>query len=201
MKLLISILSLMVLTVSTASAEAYFRAHYGNSSFDTNTGTVTGATFDDEDNGYYLSLGTQINDKLNAEVFYFDGGNATFSGTTGNTFVYNTTTYTYTSNGEIELNADSVGLAVVYPMEIQDRLSVNLKVGVHSWDTKMTLSSTTAVADLTDDGVDPMYGISLDYEVGTNVSFSIGYDHFTYDNEDVGLAFAGFKIGFGGDRD
>lgn len=51
------------------------------------------------------------------------------------------------------------------------------RVGVHSWDTKY--------GDVKNDGVDPMYGVGLEYFVFGPVALGAAYHVYKLDNEDV----------------
>jgi opacity protein-like surface antigen len=82
--------------------------------------------------------------------------------------------------GANELKANSL-YAALRPSVDFGPLHVYGRAGVHSWETELTGSGST----VKDDGVDPMYGVGLEYFLLGPVAIGAAYHVYKMDDEDV----------------
>ena len=194
-KLILTVTALLI--PSFASAEGlYVGALYGSTTIDTGVDTVVGATLDEDDAGYAFVIGNEIDESLSVEGFYIDFGEATLAGDNGDTFAVGSTTYTFTTSATIKATATSMGAAAKLHFDMAENLNGFLKLGMHSWDSEVTLSVATASATTTDDGVDVLMGFGAEYDVSEKVALVVGYDKYNLDDEDVTFLNGGIKVRF-----
>ena len=189
--------AIAALIPSVASAEGFYvGALYGSTSLDTGVDTVVGATLDEDDTGYAFVIGNEIDENVSIEGFYIDFGEASLKGDSGDTFVFDGTTYVFNASATIKATGTSMGVAGKLHFDMTEKLSGFFKIGMHSWDTEETLAAATASATTTDDGIDILIGIGAEYDISEKVAFVVGYDKYTLDDDDVTFLNGGIKIRF-----
>ena len=77
-----------------------------------------------------------------------------------------------------------------------EKLQGFVKGGLHWWDVEVEVSTGTASANATSDGSDILMGVGVEYQIGENVSFLVGWDNYTIDSESVTFLGGGIKVGF-----
>ena len=189
--------AIAVLIPNVANAEGFYvGALYGSTSIDSGVDTVVGATLDEDDSGYAFVIGKEIEEKLSIEGFYIDFGEAGLAGDNGDTFVVDSTTYTFTTSATIKSSATSIGAAAKLHFEMAEKLNGFVKLGMHSWDSETTFSVATASATTTDDGIDILMGVGAEYDISEKVAFVVGYDKYNLDDDDVTFLNGGIKVRF-----
>ena len=180
-----------------ASAEGFYAgALYGATFLDAGVDKVVGATVDEDGTGYAFVIGNEMDENLSIEGFYIDFGEASLKGDSGDTFVFDGTTYVFVTRATTKASVTSMGVAGKLHFDMTEKLNGFFKIGMHSWDTEETLAAATASATTTDDGIDILMGIGAEYDISEKVAFVVGYDKYTLDDDDVTFLNGGIKIRF-----
>ena len=179
------------------ASDYYIQLNYGQNKIDTGVTSVTGATLDEEDAGLYIAGGTELSDGFDLEVFYYDFGEASLKGDNGDTFTLDGTDYVFISSGSISVTGSSIGVASKLYTSLNEDIDLYGKIGFHSWETTVKVSSTTSSTDATDDGIDPIYGFGAEFNVAQDIDLVAGYEISKFDDDDVSYLFAGLKFSFG----
>jgi len=137
-----------------------------------------------------------LDENLSIESFYVDFGEASLAGDNGDTFVVGSTSYVFTSSATIKSTATSLGAAAKLHFDMAEKLNGFVKLGIHSWDSEITLSAATASATTTDEGIDILMGFGAEYDVSEKVAFVVGYDKYNLDDEEVTFLNGGIKVRF-----
>ena len=189
--------AIAVFIPSVASAEGlYVGALYGSTTIDTRVDTVVGATLDEDDAGYAFVIGNEIDKNVSIEGFYIDFGEATLKGDSGDTFDLDGTSYVFTASATIKATATSMGVAGKLHFDMAEKLNGFFKLGMHGWDSEVTTAAATGSATVTDDGTDILMGIGAEYDISEKVAFVVGYDKYTFDDDDITFLNGGIKIRF-----
>jgi OOP family OmpA-OmpF porin len=183
MKKIIMTFLLTTLVQSANAKGLYLGYDYLWNSYDSGITNVS-SNLDEKDNGYKVFLGTDINENLGLELSYQDFGKASLSGVSGNQFRYGGTLYQFNATASLTSSADSYGIAAKPKIKLAEGFEGYGLLGFHKWDSKFTISSTTATASANDDGTDPFYGLGLSYNTG-NLQIRAGYTIYKLDSEEV----------------
>lgn len=170
----------------------------GQASIDTGVSGTTGtASLDEDDVGFKVFGGVNINEYLGVEAFYVDLGEASLTGNNGDTFVFRGTTYTFTANNvDIELEGSSFGVVPMLGYDVTEQFRPFVKAGVHFWETEATVSSSAGGANLSDDGSDLVLGVGFTFDVTEHVGVRAEYERLSFDDEDVDYLSAGVQYNF-----
>ena len=168
---------------SVKSEEAYIGIDYLNNKIDTGITNIS-SKLDEGDSGYSLYAGMPMSDTMDIEVSYNDFGEASLSGVSGNQFKIGADTYQFTATGSLAVKATSIGFAAKPKMEIADGLTLYGKLGIHMWDSKLSIASTTVTASADEDGTDVFYGAGVEVSLA-NLKGRIGYSLYDMDGDDV----------------
>lgn len=91
----------------------------------------------------------------------------------------------YIDHGDFDIGANKLSANSIYaavrPSIDLGPLHVYGRAGVHSWETELNASGTKTK----DDGVDPMYGIGVEYFLIGPVALGAAYHVYKMDKEDV----------------
>ena len=136
-----------------------------------------------------------INENLDIEISYQDFGEASLSGVSGNQFKVGSTTYQFTTTATIAAEADSFGIAAKPKYNINDNITVYGKLGIHSWESTLSVNAATGSANVTEDGTDIFYGAGIQVAFN-NLSARVGYTIYDLDGEDVDSINAGLAFKF-----
>jgi len=189
--------AIAALIPSVASAEGFYvGALYGSTTIDTGVSAVSGATLDEDGTGSSFFIGSEMNENFSIEGFYTDFGEASLKGDSGDTFVLDGTTYSFNTSATIKVSGTTKGVAGKLHFDMAEKLRGFVKGGMHWWDAEVELSVGTASATATDDGTDIIMGVGMDYQIGENVAFLVGYDNYTVDSESVTFLSGGIKVRF-----
>ena len=168
---------------SVKSEEAYIGIDYLNNKIDTGITNIS-SKLDEDDSGYSLYAGVPMSEEMDLEISYNDFGEASLSGVSGNQFKIGADTYEFTATGSLAVKATSIGFAAKPKMEIADGVTLYGKLGVHMWDSKLSIASTTVSASADEDGTDVFYGAGVEVSLA-NLKGRIGYSLYDMDGEDV----------------
>ncbi|MBL6592437.1 MAG: porin family protein [Flavobacteriaceae bacterium] len=195
MKKILSILSILALTTFGAKAESFYVGiDYLHNSIDTGVTNIS-SNLDEDDTGFSLYAGGEVNQNLDIEVSYNDFGEASLSGVSGNQFSIDGTTYQFNATATLTSSATSYGIAAKPKLNVNDNVQLYGKIGLHRWDSEFAVSSTTATASLNDSGTDIFYGAGI--AVGfNNLTGRVGYSIYDLDGEDVTSINAGLSYKF-----
>ena len=194
-KISIIILSISVFLTQSLRAEGvYIGIDYLNNKIDTGITNIS-SNLDEKDTGYSLYAGMPINENLDIEISYQDFGEASLSGVSGNQFKVGSTTYQFTTTATIAAEADSFGIAAKPKYNINDNITVYGKLGIHSWESTLSVNAATGSANVTEDGTDIFYGAGIQVAFN-NLSARVGYTIYDLDGEDVDSINAGLAFKF-----
>ena len=191
--LLLSIFSLLGLQ-SVKSEEMYIGIDYLNNEIDTGITNIS-STLDEKDSGYSLYAGMPMSDTMDIEVSYNDFGEASLSGVSGNQFSLDGTTYEFNATATLAVKASSIGVAAKQKVELSEGVMLYGKVGIHQWDSELSIASTTATANADENGTDVFYGAGLELSI-SNLKGRIGYSLYDLDGEDIDSLNIGFIYSF-----
>ena len=194
-KIAIIILSISVFLTQSLRAEGvYIGIDYLNNKIDTGVTNIS-SNLDEKDTGYSLYAGMPINENLDIEISYQDFGEASLSGVSGDQFKVGSTTYQFTTTATIAAEADSFGIAAKPKYNINDNITVYGKLGIHSWESTLSVNAATGSANVTEDGTDIFYGAGIQVAFN-NLSARVGYTIYDLDGEDVDSINAGLAFKF-----
>ena len=194
-KLFIVIISISFFLTQSLRAEGiYVGIDYLNNKIDTGVTNIS-SNLDEKDTGYSLYAGMPINENLDIEISYQDFGEASLSGVNGNQFRVGSTTYQFTTTATIAAEADSFGIAAKPKYNINDNITVYGKLGIHSWESTLSVNAATGSANVTEDGTDIFYGAGIQVAFN-NLSARVGYTIYDLDGEDVDSINAGLAFKF-----
>ncbi len=175
---------LIIPTTSVADNGNYVEFSILDSSWDTGVSNVSGATLDEDDSGFAITGGMPLGDNLDLEFGYADFGEASLSGSSGNTFDYDSVSYTFNATATIQLEGDSIFIGLKPKMSLTDSISAYARLGFNMWDTTLTVSTGTASADVSDDGNDLYYGFGVSGKMG-GLNISLSHSNYEFDSDDV----------------
>ena len=175
---------LIIPTTSVADNGNYVEFSILDSSWDTGVSNVSGATLDEDDSGFAITGGMPLSDNLDLEIGYADFGEGSLSGSSGNTFDYDSVSYTFNATATIQLEGDSIFIGLKPKMSLTDSISAYARLGFNMWDTTLTVSTGTASADVSDDGNDLYYGFGVSGKMG-GLNISLSHSNYEFDSDDV----------------
>ncbi len=156
-KIIIAVFALALFTSQSLKAEGfYIGLDYLNTKYDSGITNIS-SRLDEEDSGYSLFAGMPVNENLDIEVSYQDFGEASLSGVSCNQFRVGSTTYQFTTTATIALDANSFGIAAKPKYKINDNISVYGKLGLHNWESTLSVNAATGSGNISEDGTDIFY--------------------------------------------
>jgi hypothetical protein len=155
-----------------------------DNSWDSGVDTVVGATLDEDDNGYAFILDYDLGNNLVIEAAYRDFGEASLSGSSGNTFNYNGTSYTFNATAAITLEADTLSFGLKKSLSLTDNISAFARLGFHRYETTIGLAVGTASASTSVKDEDIYYGAGLSYAMG-NMKLNLSHNNYDLDWDEV----------------
>jgi OmpA-OmpF porin, OOP family len=190
-KIIALMISLMAMpTFAYTQAKYYVGAEYTKNKIDTGISNVS-SKLDEEDNGYSIFFGSNVNKDFDVEVSYNNFGEASLSGADGDQFRYAGTLYEFLAAATGKIEATSFGIAVKPKLNINKNFDLVATLGAHRWESDFTASSTDGTASLTDDGVDLFYGVGLK---GNFDTFSVGLNYNIYNLDDEEVKSMGIRV-------
>lgn len=137
-----------------------------------------GASYDNEDTGFKLTIGNRINQNFAIEGFYAYLGEAVYQD------AWDTAT----------IEASTFGGSAVAIMPINETLEFYVKAGLHMWTAELQ-SVGLNNGSITDDGTGFTAGIGMAIQT-EKLTFNVGYDNYRMDDVDVNMLSAGVAIKF-----
>ena len=194
-KIILTLLAFSMLSFQSVKSEGmYIGIDYLNNEIDSGITNIS-STLDEKDNGYSLYAGMPISDTMDIEVSYNDFGESSLSGVSGNQFIYEGTTYEFNATATLAVKASSMGVGVKQKYELSEGVMLYGKLGVHQWDSELSIASTTATANADEDGTDVFYGVGLEVNLA-KLKGRVGYSMYDLDGEEVDSINVGFSYNF-----
>ena len=138
-----------------------------------------------------------INENFSIEGHYSDGGEISLSGNTGDRFTDEGTVYEFLVDGvTVKAELDSIGVSGLYKFAVSDSITPFVKLGLHRWDEKVTVSAGTVSGSAEDDGTDAFYGLGASAAISDKMDFRVEFERFKTDNGDFDYASAGIAYNF-----
>ncbi len=194
-KIIIFFLTIYFTIMQNVNASSmYVGIDYLSSKFDSGVENIN-STLDEKDSGYSLILGAPISENLDIEYAYNDFGESSLSGTTGQQFKIDGTTYEWLTNATISSSAKSHAFAAKPKIELSSGISAYGKIGLHRWDSGFEVSSTNTTASLTETGTDVFYGAGIEISL-EQIQGRVGFSKYDIDGEDVDTINLGLSLQF-----
>lgn len=130
------------------------------------------------------------------EGFYANLGKAKLSAKKGDTFFSHGEKISVNEDANVTGSVTSFGIAGKYFFDVHEGVRISAKLGLHSWKSKYSLSSKIEKIRLSDDGVDAMAGLGVEYAATDRISVMAGLDNFAVDDEDATITYVGVKFSF-----
>ena len=196
MKKFITMCFIVSLTIAqnVYATSMYVGIDYLNSKFDSGVENIN-STLDEEDSGYSIFFGIPLDESLDIEYSYNDFGESSLSGTTGQQFKIDGTTYEWTANATLTSSATSHGFSAKPKVELSNGVFAYGKLGLHRWDSGFEVSSTNTSASLTETGTDVFYGGGVEVALD-QIQGRIGYSRYDIDGEDIDTVNFGLSLQF-----
>tara|TARA_B100000686_G_C16611161_1_gene873887 strand:+ start:256 stop:879 length:624 start_codon:yes stop_codon:yes gene_type:complete len=162
---------------------AHIGLKYGISSHNIDT-TVSGATIDEEDEGFLFEAGSFIGSNWGLELIYYDLGTAKITGSVGDSFTTNSTPYHFDTAGTVEVDTTGYGLGIFGSSSGDSLFGFNIALGAHNWNREGStnlLSDNTTIDDrLFNDGVDLYASLGASMNLFDIVELTVDYDTFGF---------------------
>lgn len=177
-----------LISASAFAAGPFVEAAVGSTKFNVNG--ASGWNMNDRDTSFGVLGGYMVNDNFGLEGGYLDLGKVSGS-ITGN-LSGNLYGRALLVNGTITAKGDAKGwvLGVRGDLPINDKFSLNGRVGIYNWDSDVNVSVSAAgtwggtaiaaagSASQSFSGSDAYYGIGAKYNVNKQVTIGLGYSHY-----------------------
>ena len=124
---------------------------------------------DDGGTSMTISVGRNLSETVSIEGFYAKHGKTGFTGSTDT------------------IKASTMGFAAKAGTDLTDDFKVFAKLGYHSWKSE---------SNINEDGTDFLYGIGVEYKLSATTGVVAGFDHFTYDSDNITDMSIGVKYRF-----
>lgn len=155
----------------------------GSTKFKSDFKVTKGSRIDDSDSGYMIFAGREL-------------GDVEWSGKAGDTFTVGNSRYTVSKDVKVTASGRAVGAAGKYSWNVHRKTRLYAKLGIHSWKTKMRVSSGAAAGATDADGTDAMGGLGVEYAISDRVRILAGSDNYITEDDDVSLTYVGLRFGF-----
>ena len=172
----------VVFPVEVSVGSYYLGGSYGWSDLDSGVTAVTGtAQLDEEDSGFKVFAGLDLNKTFSVEAHYADLGEILLTGNTGDTYTVHDTLFTFTANGtEIKADGTSYGVSALVRLPIDGKIKPFAKLGFHYWDIDGSISAPVAGATVSEDGKDVLYGVGVEVEANDRLSARVEFERYEF---------------------
>jgi OOP family OmpA-OmpF porin len=172
----------------------YVGISVGQAKTDTGIENLRGnVSLDESDTGYKIFGGVKLNPIFSAEVQYANLGQASLSGTTGSQFSIEGDSFVFTSNGRLDIETQSFGLAAVAGFDINSAIRPYAKLGVHYWDAQFSGSTGGSASE---HGTDLFYGAGVEFSINKNLAARLEAENYNLDGSDARLISVGLSYKF-----
>ena len=155
------------------------------------SGITATSSVDDNDLGWKIFGGYNINKYFGLELAYVDLGEAD-----ANITVTAPTAATVNATAE----GDGFTIAGIARYPVSEQFDVFGKVGAFVWDTEVTASvasgATTAAISAGDNGTDVMFGFGAEYEIANNFGIRAEWERYKLNGDDADLFSLGLEYDF-----
>ena len=198
MKKMILAVAVLAASGSTFAEGVYMGVSYGNTDVDTGVSGLTWtARLDEDDNGWKIYAGMDINENVFVEAQYADLGEASLTGNNGDRFTADGTQYVFTANNvSIKADATSLGASVGYKIPTASGFTPFAKIGLQRWESDTTVAAGGGGYTDNDDGTDLFYGAGVSYNVNESIAIRAEFERYDIDSEDVDFLSAGISVKF-----
>lgn len=180
-----------------AQADGYYAGiARGQSEFNSDISVSKGATIDNKSSVGQVFFGREFDNNVAVEAFYANLGKAKLSAKKGSTVSAGGKTVSVNEDTNVTGSTTSFGIAGKYYFDVHEGVRLSAKLGVHSWKSKYCLSSKIENFRSSDDGLDAMAGLGIEYAVSDKVAFMAGHDRFAVDDDDASITYLGVKFSF-----
>lgn len=188
--------SLLVSTsVFAQQSKWYMGASAGQTTFDTGVTPIT-ASLDDKDSGFKILGGYDINETFSVEAHYVNFGEASLSGTNGQTFRIDGTTFQFDSTASIKSKASAFGVAVIAGVPLTESVRPFAKFGFNRVSSELTVTGSTAPSEKSN-STESLYGFGVEYSFTKAIALRVEYEiHNGDDDTEAKLLSAGLKFRF-----
>ena len=181
------------------SLGGYIGGNIGFADHDTNI-TLGTASLDEEDMGWKIYGGVDINEYLSIEAQYADLGESTLNGNNGSTFTLDGTALQFTTTAELGAEVDSFGFSIVAGHKINEYIKPFVRFGVHSWELDINIAASGINGSVNaDDDIDIFGGVGLQIKVSENFTGLVEFERYEVGgqvNSSLNLLSAGIQIRF-----
>ena len=167
------LVALLTTGVVYAEQEVYFDAAYGRAQVDDDS---LGIAVADDTDAWRLGAGFDFGNHIAVEVGYLNLGDLEEVADIGN----------------LAGETDGFTLSGRFEMPLAEYLTASARVGAFVWESELSTPSATFRSD----GEDLYYGVSLDFDISRNLTFSGEWDRFEFDDGEADVIFAGLRYRF-----
>lgn len=166
----------------------------GQTKYDTGVTAIT-SSLDEKDTGWKVFGGYEINEYVSVEGYYADLGDATLSGSNGQTFKFKGTTYQFTTTASIGINATAWGAALLAGVPINQTIKPYAKLGFNRVTVETSYTGTTAPNEKSTE-TDPVFGIGVEFNITKQLALRAEYEIYDDSDGDAKYANIGMKFRF-----
>jgi OOP family OmpA-OmpF porin len=190
----LAMLSAFTLPVAVHAEGGYLGVSFGSTEVDFDALTPgAGTTLDDEDSGYKIYGGYNLNENFALEGGYVDFGESTLTAPTGAQFTLAGVLLQATTDINVTASSDAFTFAGVGKMDVGIG-NIFGKLGLAMWDSETT--SNIAALNTTDDGTDLFFGFGIDIGVTEALVARFEYEMYELDDDEVDMMSLGLHVAF-----
>jgi len=187
-------LSAFTLPFGVQAEGGYLGASFGSTEVDLDAITPgAGTTLDDEDSGYKIYGGYNLNENFALEGSYVDFGEIAMIAPTGAQFIASGVLLQATTDINLSASSDAFTFAGVGKMDVGIG-NIFGKLGLAMWDSETT--SNIAAFNTTDDGTDLFFGFGIDIGVTEALVARFEYEMYELDDDEVDMMSLGLHVAF-----
>ena len=171
---------------------------FSSPAYATNFGIMFGKASVDEDGfdddfGFRASLGVNVAENVSIEISYVDFGEFEADAQALNLISELTNISVYSAGVEVS----GFELAAVGYLPLSEKLSLLGRFGIFLWDADINvMTSPFDSISGSDDGVDPLLGVGLNYEFAEGLILQAEFNRYEVLDADINVARIGFNIRF-----
>lgn len=180
----------------------YVGAGAGMTFVDTGITTSGDASLDEEDIGFKIYGGVNLNKFLSLEAFYVDLGEATLTANPGSTISASGGSVTIPAGANLSINANgtAIGFAPIVGYDVTEMIRPYAKVGVARWDMDVDIAisagGTSGTLNFSDSGTDIFFGAGMLVKPLDHVQFRVEFERYLMNDFDVDMFSANIQYTF-----
>ena len=181
-------------SLAQANESAYLGFSYGNTEFESDDITPITAQMDSSDSGLKLFFGYDLSRRVSLEFAYVDFGESSLSGSSGDTFMFDGSTYAFIHDTNWSAEVSAITVSTLYSFRPGNTgLAIQPRLGLAMWESESNYSNTIGTYSVNDDGANLFYGIGLMYKLTKLFSLKAEYKLYNFDS-DVEMLGIGLKM-------